>query len=305
MKTKLHLRLATRVQDARLLDMLRIPDNIRTVKGEWHAVWWSHGTTKEMRSVDREQILGKIAGDGVNELELKWRPEAPSANAPLLVLDLWASLRPAWTSALWAPVPKSKLALRQDERNRKSFGGGMLPDYSKFRRPQISSLDWLFTLAFEKNPSDAQLQDRACDWLSTALGEVCESLNPFGSGWLNETNKVMLGGVNSMGGVPEWTDQLGEKFDNIYPIMIGPVASCEGLASILGSRCSLIHISDRAPTAIVSIPPDNVDEIRKDEAVKKWIVIRDLSKLDAPAATLDEIYRKDMVIPWLAPFVKR
>jgi hypothetical protein len=108
-----------------------------------------------------------------------------------------------------------------------------------------------------------------------------------------------------MGGVAAWTDELGERFENIYPILIGPVASCEGLAAALGDRCSLIRFSEQAPSAIVSIPPDKVEEIRQDPAVKEWVVIRDVSKLDAPAATLDAIYERRMRLSWEAPFVKR
>ena len=112
----------------------------------------------------------------------------------------------------------------------------------------------------------------------------------------------MLRGVRSVG---PWTDRLGEKFENIYPIMIGSVASCEGLAAVLGDRCSLIRISGQAPSAIVSIPPEKVEEIRQSPTVKEWVVIRNISEMDGPPARLDEIYRRSMEISWEAPFVKR
>ena len=74
---------------------------------------------------------------------------------------------------------------------------------------------------------------------------------------------------------------------------------------MLGDRGSLIRISQQAPSAIVSIPQERVEEIRRDPTVREWVVIRDLSKIDAPAATLDAIYQRSMALPWEAPFVKR
>ena len=111
--------------------------------------------------------------------------------------------------------------------------------------------------------------------------------------------------VSSMGGVAPWTDQLGEKFDNIYPLLIGPVASCEGMAAAIGEECSLVQIAEHSSIAMLTIPAEKVDEIRLNPAVKDWVVIRDVSGLKAPAATLDAIYERDKNLPFLAPFVKR
>src|SRR5579884_1319871 len=128
MNIRFYLELATRVQDGRLLDLLRIPVSASVEKGEWSARWWSHGKTKRMRSSDRDKILRRIAEDRLNELELKWRCESSSTNCrSLRLVDLWNSFSPEQTTSLWAPVPTEKLSSHDDERKRKNFGGGDPP----------------------------------------------------------------------------------------------------------------------------------------------------------------------------------
>jgi len=306
MKFEFYLEIATRVQGEGLLDLLRIPGSASVGKGTWRAQWWSHGKTTRMRSADRDQVLTRVRQDGINEVDLKWQSEdSTTDNVPIRLVNLWNSFTPEQTSTLWAPVPTEKLSSREDERKRKNFGGGAPPLHEGYKLPRPSTLEcfWEFESG-EDTLDDVELQKRVIDWLRRAIQDVCEALACFGYGCVHGTCRKMSM-VTSMGGVAAWTDELGEKFENIYPILFGPVASCEGIVAALGDRGSLIRISEKAPTAIVSILPNKVEEIRQDPGVREWVVIRDLSKIDAPPATLDAIYQRSMALPWEAPFVKR
>jgi hypothetical protein len=306
LRFKLYLELALRAQDESLLDLLRFPDDGTLTGGEWDARWWSHGQTKRKRSPNREQILDTIANDGINELDLKWHAQAPPAptEAPSLI-ELWTSFTPSRTSALWAPVPTQRLQSPADERNRKSFGGGVPANVEICRQPHPSTLECFLTFGCEGNlADDAVLQNKSIAWLVSAIPAGLVKQDYFGYGCVHETCRIMSM-VQSMGGVAPWVDQLGQRFENIYPIMIGPTQTCNGLAAALGDRCSLVRISERSATAIVSIPPDKVAEIRQDPAVKEWVVIRDLADLEAPPETKNEIYRRQSELPHIAPFLKR
>ena len=79
-------------------------------------------------------------------------------------------------------------------------------------------------------------------------------------------------------GFPE-IDQLGEKFENIYPILIGPRASCEGLASTLRGLGTIVPLSDDAKIAILSIPADQVNAARESTEAKAWIVPHQPSRI--------------------------
>jgi hypothetical protein len=139
--------------------------------------------------------------------------------------------------------------------------------------------------------------------VQSPLPAELEALNYFGYGGEQHCRRMTMS--MSMGGVAPWMDQLGKKFDNIYPLLIGPTASCEGTAAPIGKECSVVQISEQPSIAMVSIPAEKVDEIRTNPAVKDWVVLRDFSRLKAPAATLDAIYERDKTLPFLAPFVKR
>jgi hypothetical protein len=74
-------------------------------------------------------------------------------------------------------------------------------------------------------------------------------------------------------GFPE-IDQLGSKFENIYPILVGSRSSCEGLAALLRGFATLVPFSDHAKSAILSIPPDQVKAASENADVQQWIVPR-------------------------------
>lgn len=309
MKFNLYLELGTRAQDMRVLDLLRFPlDAAFLGRVEWSARWWSHGKTKRMRSNERESVCSRLANDGINELELNAKATVPTPLLESRITDAWVSLYPSLTSELWAEVPQVPLKNHADERRRKSFGGGKTfrEDYKKKHvLPYPSVAEYSLNIETPCDvESDSQLQALSIELVRRAMPAAMHQLDFFGYGCVHGKCRTQMM-LHNLGGEPTWTDQLGEKFENIYPILIGPILSCEGLAGVLSDRCSLIRISEHAPSAIVSIRPDKVEEVRQDPAVREWVVIRDLSKLDAPAATLDAIYERRKGLSWEAPFVKR
>lgn len=86
MDFKLYIELASRAEGSDLLDLLRFPsDAAFRGGGEWAARWWAHGKTKRMHASQREKVLEKVAVEGFNELDLKWRPSDPMPLAALKV----------------------------------------------------------------------------------------------------------------------------------------------------------------------------------------------------------------------------
>jgi hypothetical protein len=185
------------------------------------------------------------------------------------------------------------------------MGEGHPPNRKEFRLPHPSTAEFLLTFNEPTNGlSDQELQNSSIEWICSAIPTSFQALDCFGYGCVHGACRRM-NMVRSLGGVAGWEDQLGEKFENIYPILFGSVSLCRGLKAALGDRCSLIPIPNQPASAVISISPDLVDEIRREPAVHEWVVLRDVGKLNAPAATLDEIYRRNMAIPALAPFFKR
>jgi hypothetical protein len=261
-----------------------------------------------MRSNEREKILSKLADDGINEVELNSKSSAARPQSRPRIMDACLSLYPSVMSDLWAKVPETLLKHRADERQRKSFGGGQSfreDHQGSYRLPYPSVAEYSLNIEVPRDSeTDTRLQELSMDLVQRAMPQALHQLNLFGYGCVHGKCRTQMM-LHNMGGIAAWTDQLGEKFENIYPILIGPVSSCEGLAAALGDRCSVIRISEQALSAIVSIPPESVDEIRQDPVAKEWVVMRDVSKVDAPAPTLDAIYERRKALSWEAPFVKR
>jgi hypothetical protein len=310
MKFTLYLELGFRAEDLRILDLLRFPSELTFAgKAEWSAQWWS-GKTKRMRAKERETILQRIAADGVNEVQLKCRTHAKTEreHKQLKITDAWLWLNPSPASSLWADVPTTPLKNHADERNRLSFGGGksFREEYKeKYRLPYPTVTEYMLGIELHEELDDVTMLQQMCiELLCATAPATLAGENIFGYGCVHGScRKQMM--LQSLGGVAVWIDQLGEKFENIYPILIGSLASCEGLVSALGGRCSLFRIGKNSPSAIVSIPPEKVDEIRNEPATKEWVVMRDLSALDAPSSTIEELYRRYSAVSWIAPFVKR
>lgn len=305
MTFKLYLELASRAQDSRILDLLRLPSARVTVGGEWSARWWSHGKNTRMRSPDREALISKIAERGINELELKWKGTgAAKSGAHLNLLGLWIpTFTPGVTSGLWAAVPEASVKSREDERTRRQFSGRKPGKEEGRRQPDLSIIE--YSLEFStgsENPSDSELQKRCVGWIREALPDDFGLPDLIGYGCVHETCRRM-NMVANLGGVGPWEDQLGGRFENIYPILIGRLGLCEGLKEVLGERGSLAQIA--GGMGIISIDPHRVQEIREDPRVRDYVVLRDLSMLPYSSEALDEVYRNNRQIPAVAPFFKR
>lgn len=277
MKFKLYIELACRVQDFGLLDLLRFPaDQLIENKGTWSARWWGNGKTKRMRSESRENVLKKLAMERCNEFELKWREAASEMrNAQLAGVEL--RFDPSPTSQLWAAVPKHPLKSHSDELNRLSFQGAESVQAGGYRLAYPSVLESWLEVASDEGFDDNQLQEASIQIIRAAIPENLAAVEIFGYGCLHGSCRRMLM-THSMGGVASWMDQLGEKFENLYPILIGPRVSCQGLASAAGNRCSLIPISATAPSAILNIDPSAIKTLSENPEVRRWLIERDISR---------------------------
>jgi hypothetical protein len=308
MKFDLYLELGTRAQDLQVLELLRFPSDSILVGGvKWSATWWSHGETRRMTSSEREEFLSIVARAGINELEVNLEL-SNAQHAGMRIISGSLSLYPSVTSDIWADVPTDHLKNREEERKRRSFGAGksFIGEYQeKYRLPYPTVAE--YSLTFETTQhvqSDVEIQTLCVEFIKRAMSEGLRAMPIFGYGCVHGKCRTQMM-LHNLGGVPSWVDQLGERFENVYPILVGPLATCEGMVGSLQGGASLFRIPGRVPNGIVSIPPSDIDNARKNAAVKEWVVIRDLMKLDTPAATLDAIYERKKSLPWESPFVKR
>ena len=271
MEFDFYLELASRTEDSHVFDLLRFP-GVSALQGggQWAARWWAHGKTKRMHSGDREKIFSKIEVEGFNELDLKWRPFEPTPVEAVRVVSAQFDFSPSPMNRLWAPVPLHRLKSHAEDLSRRNFRNAESVLKREYKLPHPSVLECYLRLAVSgNNLSDLDLQAASIRWIRTVLPKDLLDQEIFGYGCVHGSCRRMSM-VMSLG-LPE-IDQLGEKFENIYPILIGPRASCEGMAAALRRLGTVVPLSDDAKVAILSIPPDQVKVALESTEAKAWIV---------------------------------
>lgn len=257
MKFKLYIELASRVEDERVLNLFRFPADGAFVTGaRWSAKWWSHGRTKRMQSKGRESILSRLGRDGFNELDItcKTGPSKPARRPQFIDAWVYTELSPG--NVLWAPVPEEKLKSIADDRKRRNFA--VHTDLSEFAKPYPTEVQYMLDIETSGDAPGglAEMQKLSLDLIRLAFPPELKDCDVFGYGCVEGKCRLfgMIRGACARGAN---LDELGEKFENIYPILIGPKASCEGLAKALGTAEKWpLFEGEESPTHILSIPSD-------------------------------------------------
>ncbi len=273
MEFDFYLELGSRAEDSRMLDLLRFPSEAALQGGgQWAARWWAHGKTKRMHSGDRGKIFHKINIEGFNDLTLKWRPFTPARVETVKVISAQFEFSPSPMNKLWAPVPLHQLKSHAENLSRKNFRNIESVLKREYRLLHPSILECFLRMATpDEHLSDIELQQLAIRWIRAVMVEDLAVQEIFGYGCIHGSCRRM-----SMVMSRDFSeiDELGEKFDNMYPLLIGPRASCEGLATALKGLGTVFPLSEHARIAILSIPPDQVQAAAENADAKKWIVRR-------------------------------
>ena len=286
MRFRLYLELGTRAEDEKILELLRFPMESTFGFGlAWSAVWWAHGETKRTRSKDREQILSRISLSGLNELDLKGKSNANQLKgAHPHFTDVWSHLTLSPMNILWAPVPEHELANRPEERRRRNLAAHEGIRAGQYSKPYPSIVEYMLGIETGTNVIDGiDVQGMCVDLIRAGISEGLADCDVFGYGCLDASCRSMRM-THNVAGRGGNIDMLGEKFENIYPLLIGPKASCEALAVALGSLqpVSLASLNESS-SYIMRVPPekaighgprssDVLAPVAANPTVRRWLV---------------------------------
>lgn len=224
MRFKLYIELASRVEDERVLNLFRFTADRAFVAGaRWSAKWWSHGQTKRMQSRDRERILSRLGCDGFNDLDItcKTGPSKPARSPQFSDAWIYTELSPG--NVLWAPIPEQKLRTMADDRKSRNFAAHT--DLGELARPYPTEVQYILDV---ETPDAAcglvEMQRVSVDLIRSAVPRELEDCGVFGYGCVEGKCRLfgMTRGASARGAN---VDELGEKFENVYPILIGPTTS--------------------------------------------------------------------------------
>jgi hypothetical protein len=269
-----YLELASRAIDSALLELLRFPFDGAPLStmGEFSARWWEHGKTKRMKARNRENIIERILSTGINQLELKWHSGYRVRAGGLALVDACLDFFPSPMSQLWAEVPIHRLKSHAEEVLRRNFRLKESVLTREHAVPYPSTLECFLKMdAAGEKLQDNQMQQLAVAWIRSVTPPMLAQEQIFGYGCIHGSCRRM-GMLQSLG-FPE-IDQLGEKFENVYPILIGPRSSCETAAAQLGNSAAVERLSDNSPSSILSVNPEQVQSVARSGVLQKWLVPR-------------------------------
>jgi hypothetical protein len=69
-------------------------------------------------------------------------------------------------------------------------------------------------------------------------------------------------------------DELGPKFESLYPILLGPKSTCDAIQSVIGDLAQKFDLSEDSETSILSIPSKDVERLARLPGLQKWLVDR-------------------------------
>jgi hypothetical protein len=274
MKFNLYVELCTRSVDTSLADLLLFPgEQMLPERVKWKANWWTGGRTRRAQVVRRESILKKLSPERFNELEIRFTGEPARPGARATIVEGWLYMSPSPFSALWAPVPNERLASPKEERSRKTFHAGDSAQWKqRFQKPVPSDLECSLEVELHENPSDDdELQVAAVGVIQDAMPEPFSIQDAIGYGCLRGTCRRQST-VRNLGSIPEATDSLGEKFESIYPILIGSTRLCEELAASLEGLGTVKPLGTNGTTSILSIPPSRFEQAKAIRATQNYTI---------------------------------
>jgi hypothetical protein len=269
-----YLELASRAVDSALLDLLRFPLDGAPLAAlsEFSARWWEHGKSKRMKSRNREKIIERILPTGINQLELKWHSESRLRTGSLALVDACLDFFPSPMSQLWAEVPIHRLKSHAEEVSRRNFRLKESVLTREHTLPYPSTLECFVKMdAAGDKLQDSHIQQLAVDWTRSVTPPGLADQEIFGYACVHGTCRRM--GMAQSLGFPE-IDQLGEKFEGVYPILIGPRRSCEEAAAELGDSAAVVRLANNSRCSILSINPEQVQSVARSGVLQKWLVPR-------------------------------
>jgi len=234
-------------------------------------------------------LIEILSGQTANEIEIDFGITAPYAigASGLTLHSLKCSLKLSPTNSLWMPASGYILS-GMDEASRATHESRELALKWNDVVSAPTLLDTLLELSEEARPRRVlrafwealpRVLPKSPVWRT-----VSGCADPWSLGVFSQDVLEVLAPW------PRSYSLLGERFDDLHPILIGPVPICEGLARTLGEEAELSRAHDADGTAafgLLHIADTAFVNPAHRDAVQEWLVPRDAGT--APRALREDV----------------
>ena len=277
----LYFQFFTKEQSAAAIDLIRLPALLvsgQAVTGKTKMSTGGKLLHSKFSSIGA--LSAKLTKTRFNELEVIYDiKELKMGKRTARVETLNGVFYPAITCALW--FPSKDFTILEDRRshqrkmNAKTNEGAVA-----YHRVTLMPSVLEAAIELETSQSQQQVLDDCAEWLVSAQNKMFGKLGVFGccdAGGMDfyvrlETYVPMIADSRVMARTPPKAyPELGEKFDDLHPLMFGAKQLCSEMAAALGNDAKLTCGPDGSDFAVIRLNP-KCDIAAAREWAKNWLL---------------------------------
>jgi hypothetical protein len=240
----------------------------------------AQGTISRSTFSDIEDLSAKMANRRFNELEVLPDPlprKLGGGDARITALN--GVFYPSPTGALWLATKDWQIDADRSSRN-KYMTAKTKEDVLKFFKATTKPSVFEIALRISTKSSQGIILEACAGCLARMLPESLGKLGLFGCcdvggselGVALDTGAGATHRIKMMARIkPPTYAKLGDKFENLHPLMFGSKRICEGISKALGKEASLTITNREKNFAIICLSPiGDMESARKRAA--RWLI---------------------------------
>jgi hypothetical protein len=277
----IYFQFLTQNQSASAIDLIQLPALLvsgQAIAGKTKTSTGGKLLHSKFSSI--ETLSAKLAKTRFNELEVIYDiKKLKIGRTTAQVKNLNGVFYPSTTGKLWFPW-KDFESLEDRRSRQRKMNAKTNEEAVAYHRVSLMPCVFEVALEIETSESQKQLLDSCAEWLGTALDTNFEKLEVFGccdAGGIDfhvrlETYVPMIASSRVMARTsPKAYPELGEKFNDLHPVMFGAKQVCSELAAALGKDAKLVCGADASDFAVIRLNP-KCDIAAAKERAKKWLL---------------------------------
>ena len=241
-----HIQLLSFLEDENLLNLLRFPGKPLSIdRPEIEVLYWSRGEPVYQQLKALEDPLDLLAEGQANEIFVVYRAASIQALIDdISLVEINSRLNISSTSSVWASTKDCEVS--DGERGHILMiyeAQEVFPESEINRRPTLLQV----IVEFQSSQNKDELYQKLLDLLLRSFPDILKDYQLTGCAQLLKKEQKELVRIssdiysilNQLAPWPKTYPLLDEQFDDLHPILIGPLSRCTSLSNALGNAVTL------------------------------------------------------------------
>ncbi|MDZ8140136.1 MAG: hypothetical protein RM049_33415 [Nostoc sp. DedQUE04] len=270
------------LQNSEVLNLLRFPTNPLLPKNvEVEASYWSRGCTVKKSSKNINNLINFLSDKQSNRISFSYNfipYNIPGLDISVKKITNQLDISP--TNLIWASTTGYQTHNYSDEAIRMTFESKAISLKHKEIYVYPTLLDCVIILKGSNNKDE--MYQRLFNLLSCSIPHTLMNKTIIGCAELDEHSEL-ISFLNILNRLTPWANAysfLSERFDDLHPILIGPLNLCRNLSSIFDNVVQLENVSGidtEQALGIVFIPQTILKNTNSRNIAQPYLVPKDKS----------------------------